>query len=148
MLLKAAVLYITGKAHASVGHFPCLHAHACDVCRLATFWQPHLHASTLQPVTSYFCSFKSLSKWTTRKNWGLLLAQGWQLHSCNLKEPIFPFVFVTPANNIEGCKRKHAIQACNKCQMNKRQYVFIWFLNCSLHAVQDPRTIHGLSKQH
>lgn len=34
MLLKAAVLYMTGKAHASVGHFPCLHAHACDVCRV------------------------------------------------------------------------------------------------------------------
>lgn len=30
MSLKAAVLHITGKAHASVGHFPCLYAHACE----------------------------------------------------------------------------------------------------------------------
>lgn len=64
---------------------------------------------------SYFCSFKLLSKQITGGK--LRSAIGWQWHSLNIKDPIFPFVFVEPANNLDVWRRKPVIQADDKCEM-------------------------------
>lgn len=72
------------------------------------------------PVPSYFCSFKLLSKWATGGK--LRSALGWQRHSRNIKDPILPFVSVEAANNLDVCRR----EGCDdKYEMNHWQYIFI-----------------------
>lgn len=72
------------------------------------------------PVPSYFCSFKLLSKWATGGK--LSSALGWQRHSRNIKDPILPFVSVEAANNLDVCRR----EGCgDKYEMNHWQYIFI-----------------------